>query len=309
MDDSHSLSDLGFFVAVVQHGGFSAAARATGIEKTRLSRRVTQLEQRLGVRLLQRSTRRLALTEAGERFHEHARVVVETAEAALDSVAQLRKEPAGHVRLSCSIAMAQGALAAILPGYLAANPKVSVVVEATDRQVDLIEERIDLALRARVQIEESAGLVARELGRARRILVASPAYIAAHAPLHGPEQLAAHDTIGRPEEAQGRSSAWKLHDASGATVVVSHTPRLVASNRQMQLEAAVRGIGVTLLPETIAAPAVQAGYLAQVLRGWEAPTHVVHLVYPRPRGMLPSVRSLIDYLVTHYPAAMSTLGR
>ncbi len=128
MDD---LNDIYFFASVVQHGGFSAAARRIGVEKTRLSRRIAALEKRLGVRLLQRTTRALALTEAGQRFFERCVATVEGAQAAYDRVAELRREPAGVVRLSSPVLLAQRCLAYALPGYMTMHPKVSVVVEAT----------------------------------------------------------------------------------------------------------------------------------------------------------------------------------
>jgi DNA-binding transcriptional LysR family regulator len=142
-------NDLIYFASVVEHHGFSAAARATGVEKTRLSRRVAALEQRLGVRLMQRSTRSLALTEAGQRFYEHCVDAVEGARVAYESVADLRREPAGTVRMSCAQVMAQNYLAPILPGFLAQHPRVDLVLDATDREVNLIDERVDLVLRSR----------------------------------------------------------------------------------------------------------------------------------------------------------------
>src|SRR5436189_6393851 len=129
------LNDIYFFASVVQHGGFSAAARKIGVEKTRLSRRITALEKRLDVRLLQRTTRALALTEAGQRFFERCVATVDGAQAAYDSVAELRREPAGFVRLSSpvSVLLTQRCLAHALPGYMTIHPKVSIFVEATDR--------------------------------------------------------------------------------------------------------------------------------------------------------------------------------
>src|SRR6202040_1579201 len=147
------LNDIYFFASVVQYGGFSAAARTTGVEKTRLSRRIAALEKRLDVRLLQRTTRALALTEAGQRFFERCVATVEGAQAAYDSVAELRREPAGLVRLGSPVLLTQRCL----PGLYEVNPKVSVFVEATDRTVNVIEERFDIAIRAKSEIEDVAG--------------------------------------------------------------------------------------------------------------------------------------------------------
>src|SRR5882724_4050015 len=173
------LNDIYFFASVVQYGGFSAAARRTGVEKTRLSRRIAALEKRLGVRLLQRTTRALALTEAGQRFFERCVSTVEGAQAAYDSVAELRREPVGLVRLSSPVLLAQKCLAPALPGYMKAHPKVSVYIEATDRTVNVIEERFDIAIRAKPVIEDVAGLVAKTLGNSQRVLAVSPPFLSA----------------------------------------------------------------------------------------------------------------------------------
>ncbi|KQZ35020.1 LysR family transcriptional regulator [Massilia sp. NEAU-DD11] len=299
----HDLNDLAYFVAVVTHGGFSAAARATGLEKTRLSRRIAALEQQLGVRLLQRNTRSIALTAAGERFFGQAEVLVEGARGAFESVAALRATPAGIVRLSCPQVMAQTMLLPILPGFLARYPKVKLELDANDRHVDLLNERFDLALRARAGIEDSAGLVAKELGTVRQVLVASPALLKRAGRPHTPRDLAERDTFARPSEVHDGKARWALEDADGTAASVEHDPRLVTNDLRMQVEAAEQGIGIALLPEPIVARSVAAGALEIVLPGWSGAYHVVHLLYPSPRGMLPSVRSLIDYLSAELPPA------
>ncbi|HTH67766.1 MAG TPA: LysR family transcriptional regulator, partial [Rhodanobacter sp.] len=141
------LNDLYFFAAVVEHGGFSAAGRALGVPKSRLSKRVAQLEERLGVRLLQRTTRRFVVTEVGERFYAHCRAVLEEAQAAQDAVDELRAEPRGMVRLSCPVSLAQTVMAYVLPDFLALYPKMQVRVLSSDRRVDVIGEGYDLAIR------------------------------------------------------------------------------------------------------------------------------------------------------------------
>ncbi|WP_323750999.1 LysR family transcriptional regulator [Marinobacter sp.] len=301
MDD---LNDLYFFSAVVQHNGFSAAARVTGVQKTRLSRRVANLEKRLGVRLLHRSTRTMALTEAGERFYEQCVATVEGAQAAYESIADLRKEPAGTVRVSCPVVLAQSYLAPILPGYMALHPKVKVFIEATDHSVNLIEERFDLALRARQQIEDTAGLVAKNLGSARRILVASPAFLDRYGRPQAPSDLAELDTMSQASEIHDEYARWNLVNTDADTKQVQLKPRLISGDLRVQLEACTHGIGIALLPEPIVSTALRANLVEQVLPDWSAPEHIIHLVYPPPRGMLPSVRSLIDYLMIHLPAGI-----
>jgi DNA-binding transcriptional LysR family regulator len=297
-------NDLFFFAAVVQHNGFTAAARATGVEKTRLSRRVAKLERRLGVRLLQRSTRTVALTEAGQRFYARCAAAVEGAQAAYDSLAELQAEPSGKVRLSCPVVMAQTYLAPILPSYLARHPKVSLFLEATDRSVNQIEERFDLVLRARPQMDADAGMVVKSLGTARRILVASPAYLDRSGRPTQPSELAAFDVVSQLGDHQEGAALWSVTHSSGEQARVRLNPRLVSSDLRVQHQAALHGIGIALMPEPIVAEALRSQALEQVLPAWSAGENLIHLVYPPPRGMLPSVRSLIDHLVEHLPKAI-----
>lgn len=298
------LNDLAYFVAVVRHGGFSAAARATGIEKTRLSRRIAALEQLLGVCLLQRTTRSVALTDAGERFYSQALGVVEGAQSAFDSIANLRREPVGIVRLSCPQIMAQTYLAPILPGYLTTYPKVRLELDASDRSVDLLRERFDLALRSQMKIGDASGLVAREVSVARRILVASPSFLSSSGRPETPQALSQLHTLCRSRDVHDGSSRWSLLGPEGREVLVTHTPRMASDDLRLQLEAAIHGIGVALLPEPIVSASVRSGALELVLPEWAAAVHRIHILYPRPRGMLPSVRSLIDYLTIHLPASI-----
>lgn len=296
------LNDLLYFVSVVRHRGFTAAARATGIEKTRLSRRVAELEKQLGVRLLQRSTRCIALTEAGEQFYERCLAAVEEAEAAYESIANLRKEPAGIVRIACPPVLAQTYLAPILPAYLACHPKVSLHIEPTERDVDLIEERFDLALLASPKIDVMSGIVVRSLGSARRVLVAAPGFIHEAGRLATPEEIPNFSTLGKASDVRDGKVRWELSDSSGKVHVVSHTPRLQTNDLRLQLEAAIGGAGFALLPEPIVAVSIKTGLLEHVLPAWAGMSNRLAVAYPAPRGMLPSVRSFLDFLSEHLPA-------
>ncbi len=173
----HDLNDLRFFAAVVEHRGFSAAGRALGTPKSRLSKRVAQLEERLGVRLLQRTTRRFAVTDIGERFYAHCRAALEEAQAAQDVVDELRAEPRGIVRVSCPTSLVQTIIAHVLPDFLTQCPKVQVRVLATNRRVDVIGEGFDLAIRVRNKLDTDATLVLRTFGQSRVLLVASAAFL------------------------------------------------------------------------------------------------------------------------------------
>src|SRR5712671_3519066 len=166
-------NDLQFFTAVVLNRGFSAAARALGVPKSRMSRRVALLEERLGVRLLDRTTRGLSLTQVGQQVFEHARAAIIEEEAAL----RMQSEPRGLVRLSCPLGL-QGAIAGPLPGFLATHPQLRVQCIATNRRVDLIQEGVDVAIRVRERLDTDADLQVKRIGISRRIPIASPTLLA-----------------------------------------------------------------------------------------------------------------------------------
>ena len=294
------LNDLYFFAAVVEHGGFSAAGRALGVPKSRLSKRVAQLEERLGVRLLQRTTRRFVVTEVGERFYAHCRAVLEEAQAAQDAVGELRAEPRGVVRLSCPVSLAQTVVAYVLPDFLELYPKMQVRVLSSDRRVDVIGEGYDLAIRVRSKLDTDANLVIRTFGQSRTKLVASPALLKARGRPATPEELGKLPALSMREH-EG-AQVWELIGANGEQVNVEVQARLITGDFAVLLEAARRGMGVALLPEFVCAPAITRGELEVVLPEWSVPEGTMHFVYPSRRGMLPGVRALVDFLAERLPA-------
>ncbi len=293
------LNDLYFFAAVVEHGGFSAAGRALGVPKSRLSKRVAQLEERLGVRLLQRTTRRFVVTEVGERFYGHCRAVLEEAQAAQDAVDELRAEPRGVVRLSCPVSLAQTVLAYLLPEFLALYPKMQVRLMSGNRRVDVIGEGYDLAIRVRSKLDTDANLVVRSFGQASTALVASPTLLDALGRPTTPAELAKLPALSTREHEGAQT--WELIDAQGSQVNIEVQARLITGDFAVLLESARRGLGVTLLPEFVCAPAIAAGELEVVLPDWSVPEGTMHFVYPSRRGMLPGVRALVDFLAERLP--------
>ncbi len=297
------LNDLRYFSLIVEHGGFSAAERATHITKSKLSRRVSLLEERMGVRLVQRSTRGMSLTEAGRAFYEHCVAMMVEAEAAQQAVAQLRAAPAGTVRLACPVPIAQFYLPRIMASFMRENPMVRVEIESTDRTVNLIEERIDIALRVRESGLEDPALVTRHIASGRMVLLASPSYVDGKAPILEPAQIAALDTIGGLRE--GAEQNWALTASDGRSERVAHRPRLLCSDYTVQLAAVAGGVGIGLLPLRIAWPGLEDGSLVRVAKEWATPEQLIHLVFVSRRGMLPAVRALIDHIVSHIPTALA----
>lgn len=296
------LNDVRFFVAVVDHGGFSAAGRALRVPKSRLSQRVAHLEERLGVRLVQRTTRRFVVTEVGERFLAHARAMLEQARAAQDAVAELRAEPSGIVRMSCPVALVQTVLAGLLPEFLAAHPKVQVRLVASNRRVDLIGEGIDIAMRVRSVLDADATLVMRTVGVSRALIVAAPSLLDVHGRATTPCELAALPFLSMLEH--DGAQVLRVLDGEGRAQDVEMQARLVCGDFLVLLEAAKQGLGVTTLPEFVCAGALARGELEVVLPDWSVPQGTVHFVYATRRGLLPGVRALVDFLAERLPGTM-----
>lgn len=286
------LNDLYYFAAVVDHGGFAAAGRALGAQKSKLSRRVMLLEERLGVRLLNRSSRRFSVTEIGREFYDRCVAMLVEAEAAEQVVAEVRAEPRGVVRMSCPTALLSFQFGALVARFMTENAAVEVHLESTNRRVDVIAEGIDIAIRVRVPPFAPTDLVMRRLDESTQCLVASPALVAA--PLGSPADLGALPSLDLGPS--HRDHAWRLDHADGQTATVPHSPRLITEDMAVLRDAAIAGVGVVQLPTIMIWEDVGAGRLVHVLPQWRPPAGVVHAVFASRRGLLPSVRALVDFL-------------
>ncbi|MBK6599545.1 MAG: LysR family transcriptional regulator [Proteobacteria bacterium] len=288
------LNDLYYFVQVVDHGGFAPAGRALGVPKSKLSRRVALLEDRLGVRLIQRSTRRFAVTPVGTTYYTHCKAMLVEAQAAQESIDQTRAEPCGIVRISCPPTLLDNLVATMLADFMSAHHRVELHVEATDRVVDLIAEGIDIALRVRRPPLADSDLLLRSLAPAEQCLVASPDLLARSKLVQGPTDLAELTSLAHGESHDEHS--WDLVGPQGARATISHRPRLVSRGMIALRAAALAGIGVVQLPTMMLRAELASGRLRQVLPNWAPPPSMVHAVYASRRGQLPAVRALLDFL-------------
>ena len=303
----HDLNDMLYFAEVVERGGFAAAGRALDIPKSRLSRRVAALEAQLGVRLLQRTTRQLSLTEVGEAYLRHCQALRETAQAAADTVAQVQTEPRGTVRVTCPTTLAQTVLADLMPPFLARYPQVRVEMQVSNRVVNLVEEGIDVALRVRTTLDDSASMVVKRLDASAQILVASPALLARQGVPRTLEDLARLDSMAM-SASDGRASL-RLMDPEGREHTLHHSPRYVVDDLLMLQSAALAGTGMCWLPDYLCHDAVSAGRLVHLLPGWAPQRGIVHAVFPSRRGLSPAVRQLLDYLGEAMPGCSSQATR
>jgi DNA-binding transcriptional LysR family regulator len=297
-----SLDDFYYFAKVVEHKGYAAAGRALGIPKSRLSRHVSDLETRLHVRLVNRSTRRLVVTDIGHEVYRHATAMLSEADAAVAAVEFARAEPRGIVRLSCPVSLAQNPLAALLPEFFLRYPSIRLIVHASNRRVDVLNEGFDLALRVRTRPSGEDGLVMRSFGQARELLVASRDYLDRAGRPQRPEELAQHATLGFAPEAD--TQTWELKGPQDETVHVEVAPRLVCHDFVVMRAAALAGTGIALLPESLVRADLDAGQLEPVLHRWTLPQGVLHVVFQGRRGLLPAVRATLDYLAERLPGSL-----
>lgn len=288
------LNDMLFFAEVVDRGGFAAAGRTLNVPKSRLSRRIADLEGRLGVRLLHRTTRKLSLTQAGEIYHRHCVAMREQAEAAEEAVLHVQTEPRGTVRVTCPVTLAQTTIGPLLPRFLAAHPQVRIDMQVTNRVVDLVQEGVDIALRVRASLDDSGTLVVKNLGQTQGVLVASPQLLQRFGAPEDPEALRNLPTVAM-SAADARAN-WHLHGPRGARFELQHRPVCTADDLVTLKYAVVQGTGMCVLPDYLCREEMQRGELVPVLPGWAPPTAMVLAVFPSRRGMVPAVRRLLDFL-------------
>lgn len=300
MSAMQDLNDLRFFAEVVEQGGFAAAARKLGVPRSRLSRRIGLLEEYLGVRLVHRSTRRFAVTEIGKEYYRHCRAMLVEADAAQETIDRMRSEPRGVVRVSCPSSLIYFQVGDMIARFMELCPKVEVLLESTNRRVDVIREGFDLAIRVRFPPLEDSDLVIRKLADSPQRLVASPLLIERFSRPLVPADLSSFASFAwNPERLDHE---WHLHGPDGATSTIRHQPRLVTEDMVALRLAALRGLGVGQFPTFVVKDDLKAGRLVDLLPDWTPKSGIIHGAFPTRRGLLPSVRALLDFLAREYGA-------
>ncbi|WNG30381.1 LysR family transcriptional regulator [Cystobacter fuscus] len=295
------LNDFFFFVQVVDRGGFTAAGRTLRMPKSTLSHRMQQLESNLGVRLLNRTSRRFGMTDAGEEFYRHAVTMLREAELAETTIRHRLAEPTGTVRCTAGVATMQFALSDIIVEFLARYPKVNVVAHAADRSVDIVGENYDVAVRAHSDPLLDSNLVQKALTSAPWFLFAGSSYIEANGAPRTPQDLQNHPSLFMMRT--GVAPVWRLRHASRARdeIVMPLAPRLLSDDMVGLQQAAIKGLGVVALPGYICRAAVRSGALRRVLPDWLAGDSTITALIPHRKGLLPSVRAFLDHLATEFP--------
>ncbi|PSJ43802.1 LysR family transcriptional regulator [Zobellella endophytica] len=292
------LNDFYYYAAVVEHGGFAPAGRALGVPKSKLSRRVAMLEERLGARLLHRSSRHFSVTEVGRSFYQHCKAMLVEAEAAQESVALTQAEPRGVVRLTCPLGILYAHVATMLADFMQCYPQVSVHLEATNRRVDPVGEAIDVAIRVRPPPIENSDLVLRTFSDRAQCLLASPGLLARCGTPALPEELTTLPSLALSDPRE--LYAWELFGPDDAQVQLHHQPRLVTTDMMVLRTAALAGVGVVQLPVMMVSDHLASGALVRLLPRWQPRREIIHAVFPSRRGQLPSVRALLDHLARRF---------
>lgn len=288
-------SEMAVFATVVEQRSFTAAARALGVSKSAVSKQIARLEDRLGARLLNRTTRKLSLTEVGVAFYERCARIVEEADAADDEVGSLAAAPRGRLRVNAPMTFGTMHLGPAMAGFMRDYPEVDIDLHLDDRFIDLVAEGFDVAVRITSLADSS--LIARRVAPSRHAICASPDYLARHGTPRRPEDLRDHECLGYTYRNDG--ATWTIDGADGP-VNVSISGRLCANNGEVLRDAAIAGAGLFISPVFIVGDALRNGQLVEVLSEHVPQTHGIYAVYPHRRHVSPKVRAFVDYLVDHF---------
>jgi DNA-binding transcriptional LysR family regulator len=295
------LNELVVFARVVHAGSFTRAAAELAMPKSTVSRKVSELEERLKARLLNRTTRKLSLTDVGRTYYDYCARIVGEIEDAERAVSSLQETPRGLLRVTAPVNA--GFLAPIVSSYLKRYPDVRLQLYCTGRRVDLIEEGFDVGIRAGTLADST--LIARSLGRVTWFLVATPGYLKKHGRPRSPDDLKEHDCMLFGAEPSG--TGLRL-DGGDKFAQVAFTARLLVGDMDVLLGATIAGLGIALLPAFQCLDDLRARRLERVLRDWNAPSTPVHVVYPSTRHLSPKVKSFVDHLHEHMTPPPWELG-
>ena len=286
------LGSMKTYVAVIDGGSFAAAASRLDVSRAMVSKQVQKLEEHLGTRLMNRTTRRLSMTETGRAFYERSAQIVADVEEAEQIAGRMTRTPQGVLRVTIPLSYGQHRLAAILGAYTQAYPLVQLDIALSDRKVDLVEEGFDVAIR--IGALPQSDLIARKLGEAHSIVCASPGYLAAHGTPQAPGDLSEHACLSYSLSSSGHD--WRLESASEQVVVPVNGP-MKADNGDIIRLAAVAGAGIAFQPHFIVGEDLAAGRLVQLLPEWRSAALGIHAVYPSRKHLSAKVRTFVDFIV------------
>lgn len=292
------LNDMRYFAEVVRHRGFTAAARAMNVSKSLLSRRVAELENQIGARLINRTSRTFSVSELGERYAQACRMMIEQADLAQRLIGDAEQEPRGKLRISAPVMMSEQILSPLLARFMVQYPLVQLEILALNRAVSPLEEGIDIALLSTQNPLPDSSLHARQLGQLHNILVASPTFAAQAGSFTDIEQLTTLPVLAR--HSNDASSIWQLEHPDGRSKRLNLNPRLLSNNLVVLLDAAKHGNGIALVPDFACRHEIARGELQRILSPWQSPPTTIYALYPSRLGLTAAGRCLLENLITHF---------
>ncbi len=301
------LNDLYFFTLVVDKGSFTAASQSIGITKSRISRRIAQLEAQLGVKLLYRSTRKLTLTTIGQIFYQHCSAMVSEAQAAQQAAEQAQLKPRGRIRITCPALLAESSLGALITHFMKTYPEVQISLLATDRRVDLIAEGFDVAIRFQADRLADSNLIVRSLATSSLYLVASPTLLAKTGYPQTPNELYTFNSLTK-SRSDGLYS-WHFTGTDGHKCTITYNPVLESNEWMILKQAALDGLGIAALPSEICRQEIQQGQLQRLLTNWSLPGAKLYIVYPSRRGLVPAVNYFIEFIASQLAKSCSQIAQ
>jgi len=284
-----------YFIAVVDNKGFSPAAQALGISKSAISKRITQLEAYLGVRLLHRTTRKISLTEAGSRYYEYAAKASLEAQNAEDAVSQLQGEPQGKLKINAPMSFGLIHMAGLIPEFLLRYPKISIDLVMDDKAVDLVEHGFDVAIRNGELADSS--LIARRLAPIHSIVCASPAYLANHGRPSSPNELSAHNCL--MYSYSSNKDQWQFNKKE-EQVCIHVEGNYRVNNSEALMQAVMKGLGIGRLPSFVAGDALRDGSLINLFPEYRMPAKKVYAIYPERHYLPAKVRAFLDFSIEYF---------
>jgi len=288
-------------IAVVQTGSFTAAGERLGLSKALVSKYVAQVEKQLGVRLFNRSTRRLALTEAGNIYYQDAMPLVESISQLTDKVSGAEADPSGLLRVTASLTFADTCLAKALPSFLAQYPNLELELQLSDRKVDMLEEGIDLVIR--IGTVDDSRLVSKKINHFPLVLCASPNYIANYGMPKYPDDIQAHNCIVDSNFKIGKQ--WPFMDERGLQGVMSINANVSVNSPRSVKELALAGVGIALIPQYLVEDALKNGLLQRILPSYQMQSFSMYAVYPHRKYLAQKTRSFVAFLMENFSDELS----
>ncbi|MFY9180035.1 MAG: LysR substrate-binding domain-containing protein [Venatoribacter sp.] len=288
--EDFDLNEMAIFAHVVEAGSFTGAAKNLGLPKSTVSRKITQLEERLGVRLIQRTTRSLRLTDIGDSYYKHCSRILKDIDEANIAVTQMQNTPMGTLRIAAPVLFGSTVLASLVAAYMEEHPQVDIELNLSDARIDLIQDGMDVAFR--VGKLEDSSLIGRFLGDVRGVLCASPDYIKRHGMPKDPNDLANHSLL-----TANMAPVWEMKSPEGERISYSVKARLTVNDFASLYILALSGAGIAPLPMLMANAALESGDLVQVLADWPTDSRAIHILYPSNRHLSIKVRSFVDFVI------------